>query len=429
MIQGIRSDPANRDESLFAGGGMSDPYGVLDQLVGALAVGDREGALQCFAPGATVVVSGSHHDYASYAAPAVIEGLLRSFMEISWTPSLRRVVGGARVEEGVLAATHIGPFLGSEPTGERVVANLRISSSVAADGRLETLSVWGSREAIIGQLGVTVGAADVADTLVATARERLTHGVRDYTPEEVAAFPVPPPPPRNPMDPAAPPPHRPITPALAVRDRSLRQIALWGVSALALLGLLVGVIQVTLRFLPGADAVAGAIAGSVVTPTPKPLAIPTIPPIIKESTQQGVAKLGSGANPLEQATILKSGTNAGLALVGPNVQFEFDSAVITPAALSDIQGLSDTIINRRLTGTIFIHGYTDDLGTKEHGLVLSAQRAEAVAQLLQDRLRGHPVQLVMAGYGEEDPIADNRDPVAIALNRRVMVLYKPPVTQ
>jgi outer membrane protein OmpA-like peptidoglycan-associated protein len=337
-------------------------------------------------------------------------------------------VGGARVEEGVLAATHIGPFLGSEPSGERVLANLRISCSVAADGRLETLSVWGSREAVLGQLGVLVGAAGVADTLVATARERLTHGVRDYTPEEIAAFPVPPPPPRHPVDPSAPPPHRPIAPALAVRDRSRRQVALWGVSALALIGLLVGVIQVTLRFLPGADAVAGAIAVSVVPPTPKPVAIPTIPPIIKESTQQGVAKLGGGVNPLDKAAVLNSSTNVGLALVGPIVQFEFDSAVITPAALRDIQGLADTIVARGLSGSIFIHGYTDDLGTWEHGLVLSAQRADAVAQLLQDRLYGHPVRLITAGYGEEDPIADNRDPVAQALNRRVMVLYKPPAT-
>jgi len=133
---------------------MSDPYGVLDRLVGALARGDREAALECFAPGATVVVSGSHHDYASYAPATVVDGLLLSFMEISWTPSLRRIVGGAAVEEGVLAATHIGPFLGSDPTGERVVANLRMSSSLAPDGRLETLSVWGSREAVLGQLGV-----------------------------------------------------------------------------------------------------------------------------------------------------------------------------------------------------------------------------------------------------------------------------------
>ena len=405
---------------------MSDPYGVLDRLVDALARGDRDAALNCFAPGATVVVSGSHHDYASYPPATVIDGLHRSFMEISWTPSLRRIVGGARVEEGVLAATHIGPFLGSEPTGERVVANLRISSSLAPDGRLETLSVWGSREAIMGQLGVLVGAAGIADTLVATARERLSTGVREYTPEEVAAFPVPPPPPRGGSDPAAPAPHRPIAPALTMGNRSHRQIALWGISALALLALLVGVIQVTLKFLPGADAVAGAIAVSVVTPTPKPTTIATIPPIIKESTQQGVAKLGGSDNPLGQFIILTSSTNAGLALVGPNVQFEYDSAQITAASQRDIQALSDAIIARNLSGTIYIHGYTDNLGSHEHGLVLSAQRAEAVAQVLQDRLHGYPVRLVTAGYGEEDPVADNSTAANQALNRRVMVLWKPP---
>ena len=406
---------------------MTDAYGVLDRLVDALARGDREAALECFAPGATVVVSGSHHDYASYTPESMVDGLTRSFMEISWTPSLRRVVGGARVEEGVLAATHIGPFLGSDPTGERVVANLRISSSLSADGRLETLSVWGSREAVLGQLGVLVGAAGIADTLVATARERLSTGVRDYTPEEIAAFPVPPPPPREGPDPAAPPPHRPIVPALAVRNRSRRQVLLWGVSALALLAVLVGVIQVTLKFLPWADAVAGAIAVSVVTPTATPTKIATIPPIIKESTQQGVAKLG-GTNPLEGVTVLDSSTNAGLALVGPNVQFDYDSAVITDASMQDIQGLSDTIIARNLSGTIYIHGYTDNLGSKEHGLVLSAQRAEAVAKVLQDRLHGYNVRLVTAGYGEEDPVADNANPTTQALNRRVMVLYKPAAT-
>src|SRR4030095_16786787 len=115
---------------------MPDAYGVLDRLVDALARGDREAALECFAAGATVVVSGSHHGYASYTPEAMVDGLTRSFMESSWAPSLRRVVGGARVEEGVLAATHIGPFLDSDPTGERGVANLRISCSVAADGRV-----------------------------------------------------------------------------------------------------------------------------------------------------------------------------------------------------------------------------------------------------------------------------------------------------
>ena len=58
--------------------------------------------------------------------------------------------------------------------------------------------------------------------------------------------------------------------------------------------------------------------------------------------------------------------------------------------------------------------------------MLSAQRAEAVAKVLQDQLRGYPVRLLTEGYGEDDPIADNSTAASQALNRRVMVLWKPP---
>ena len=168
---------------------MSDPDDVLDRLVGALSRGDRDEALACFAPGATVVVSGAHHDYASHRPEAVIDLLLYAFIEIGWTPSVRRTVGGARVEEGVLSATQVGSFLGVEPRGTRVRANVRVSASLAPGGGLDTVSVWGSREGVIGQMGGTVGAAGMADTLVAAARERHTAGAREYTPEEVAALP------------------------------------------------------------------------------------------------------------------------------------------------------------------------------------------------------------------------------------------------
>ena len=232
-----------------------------------------------------------------------------------------------------------------------------------------------------------MGAAGIADTLVATARERLSTGVRDYTPEEIAAFPVPPPPPRDTADPVPAPPRRPIVPALVVRNRPRRRSPS-GVSRRSPCSASWSASSRSPSVSCGRRRRGGAIAVSVVTPT-KPTVIATIPPIIKESTQQGVAKLGTGTNPLDQVTILNSSTNAGLALVGPNVQFDYDSAVITAASLRDIQGLSDAIISRNLSGTIYIHGYTDDLGSKEHGLVLSAQRAEAVAKVLQDQLRGY----------------------------------------
>jgi outer membrane protein OmpA-like peptidoglycan-associated protein len=266
----------------------------------------------------------------------------------------------------------------------------------------------------------------MADTLVAAARERLSPGVREYTPEEVAAFPLPPPPPGTRIV-TAPGAHR-ATPALSRGQRpSGRRAALWSVGALALVVLLVGIVRVTLQLLPGADAVAGSIAVSVVTPTARATSIATIPPIVSESVQQGVANLGGGANPLGggSGTVFTGGTNAGLSPVGPNVQFDYDSAVVSPQARTDIEALAAAIIARALSGSIYIHGYTDNLGSPQHGLELSAARAEAVAKVMQDRLRGQPVRLVLAGYGEQDPVADNGSPQGQILNRRVMVLYKP----
>ncbi len=324
----------------------------------------------------------------------------------------------------MLAATQVGPFLGTQPDGSRVLANLRVSASLASTGGLDTLSVWGSREAVLGQIGGAVGAAGMADTLVAAARERLSSGVREYTPEEVAAFPLPAVPTGMRVV-TVPTPGRRATPARTRGQGSTRQVLGWGISALALLALLVGVVQVTLRLLPGADAVAGSIAVSVVTPTAKPTSIATIPPILNEKVQQGVASLGGGAGPFAGTTILTGSTNAGLAAIGPNVQFDYDSFVILPQAQADIEALATAIIVRGLSGSIYIHGYTDNLGSHEHGIQLSGDRANAVAKLMQDRLRGQPVRLVIAGYGEEDPVADNSTPDGQTLNRRVMVLYKP----
>ena len=399
---------------------MSDAYGVLDRMVDALARGDREAALECFAPGATVVVSGSHHDYASYAPTTAVDGLLRSFMEISWTPSLRRMVGGARVEEGVLAATHIGPFLGSDPTGERVVANLRISSSLAPDGRLETLSVWGSREAVLGS-SVSSWAPPASPTPSSHSPRAALHRFAT-TPRGDRGLPgAATAPARDTADPVSAPPRRPIVPALVVRNRPRRQIALWGISALALLGLLVGVIQVTLRFLPGADAVAERSRSPSVTPTPKPTVIATIPPIIKESTQQ----VPSSARGRTRST---SRSSPAAPTPGSPWSARTCSSTSTPqSSRRRPSATSRTSPARSSAGTSAAHLHPRlHRRPRLQGARAGAVRAAGRGRSSQDQLRGYPVRLVTAGYGEEDPIADNSNPVQQALNRRVMVLYRPP---
>ena len=67
-------------------------------------------------------------------------------MEISWTPSSSRIIGGARVEDGVLTATHIGAFLGTEPSARRVGTSVRMTTAVTGDQQLEMLTLWGSRD-------------------------------------------------------------------------------------------------------------------------------------------------------------------------------------------------------------------------------------------------------------------------------------------
>lgn len=74
------------------------------------------------------------------------------------------------------------------------------------------------------------------------------------------------------------------------------------------------------------------------------------------------------------------------------------------------------------TPKVTIAGYTDDLGSAAHGLVLSRQRAEAVCDALRQEV-GAGVTYTVQGFGEARPIADNKTPGGRELNRRVTITY------
>ncbi|MHB1588630.1 MAG: OmpA family protein, partial [Metallibacterium scheffleri] len=68
-------------------------------------------------------------------------------------------------------------------------------------------------------------------------------------------------------------------------------------------------------------------------------------------------------------------------------------------------------------------GYTDDTGSAAANLVLSRQRAQAVAQtLVAQGVRAARIQV--EGKGEADPIASNATPEGRARNRRVVVILR-----
>ncbi|ARH92954.1 MULTISPECIES: OmpA family protein [Streptomyces] len=103
------------------------------------------------------------------------------------------------------------------------------------------------------------------------------------------------------------------------------------------------------------------------------------------------------------------------------VLFGKDSAELTPDALSRI-GTIATEIKKQNATSLRVFGFTDNLGSASHGLVLSRKRANAVQQELAKDL-GSSVSFQIRGYGEQYPIADNSTEEGRKKNRRVEVSF------
>lgn len=101
--------------------------------------------------------------------------------------------------------------------------------------------------------------------------------------------------------------------------------------------------------------------------------------------------------------------------------FEFDSAVISPEALDELEALGKALQNEALENVqILLNGHTDAKGDMAYNLNLSQTRAEAVRSRLIVDYGISPDRLVAIGFGEER-LKDSSDPESIA-NRRVEVV-------
>jgi outer membrane protein OmpA-like peptidoglycan-associated protein len=103
------------------------------------------------------------------------------------------------------------------------------------------------------------------------------------------------------------------------------------------------------------------------------------------------------------------------------VLFGKDSADLNAKANSRIKAIADEI-NKQGAKKIRVFGFTDNLGSYEHGKVLSKQRADSVQkQLAKDLDPG--ITFDIRGYSEDYPIADNRTEEGRKKNRRVEVSF------
>lgn len=107
----------------------------------------------------------------------------------------------------------------------------------------------------------------------------------------------------------------------------------------------------------------------------------------------------------------------GLTVRLPRVHFDHDKTVLLPESIEELDQLRALLIqNPKMV--IAILGHTDNDGTPEYNLDLSARRALAVADYLYEKGIEHH-RLRWQGYGETIPTADNGTPEGRRINRRV----------
>ncbi|MGH8505405.1 MAG: OmpA family protein [Stenotrophobium sp.] len=101
----------------------------------------------------------------------------------------------------------------------------------------------------------------------------------------------------------------------------------------------------------------------------------------------------------------------------PDVQFEVNSAVLTEASKTILNGAAKGL-NGQKNLKVLISGYTDASGNSAYNQKLSAQRAESVRQYLIAQ-GVDASRMESKGFGSADPKADNSSAAGREQNRRV----------
>lgn len=105
-----------------------------------------------------------------------------------------------------------------------------------------------------------------------------------------------------------------------------------------------------------------------------------------------------------------------------NIQFEFNSAKLTPRAEASLNKVVQSL--RDQTNTLVeVAGHTDSQGNDGYNLRLSGQRAESVRRyLVQGGINAS--RITAQGYGETQPVASNATEAGRAQNRRVELKFR-----
>jgi outer membrane protein OmpA-like peptidoglycan-associated protein len=105
--------------------------------------------------------------------------------------------------------------------------------------------------------------------------------------------------------------------------------------------------------------------------------------------------------------------------------FDFNHFDLKPDALAVLAGIKKSLIDQYPDAPLGIEGYTDDVGTVPYNLKLSMNRAQSVAQWLQQQGIA-AARLKPVGYGKAKPRFPNTSEENRARNRRVEIVITLP---
>ncbi|MCP4443426.1 MAG: OmpA family protein [Aureispira sp.] len=106
-----------------------------------------------------------------------------------------------------------------------------------------------------------------------------------------------------------------------------------------------------------------------------------------------------------------------------NVLFEFGKAALSPKSFTKLDELVQ-FLNTHKTTSIEIHGHTDLIGDASSNQKLSEQRAQTIYNYLIHKGTIDKTRLNYKGFGNSNPIADNKTEAGRKLNRRVEFVIK-----
>ena len=135
----------------------------------------------------------------------------------------------------------------------------------------------------------------------------------------------------------------------------------------------------------------------------------------------------------QEAKLRKQLRNSGVKVErdGDNINLIMPGNITFPTASSDLKSDfyevldSVALVLEEFDKTIIaVAGYTDSQGSESYNQNLSEQRASSVASYLKSK-KVHPARFEVIGFGERNPIADNKTAAGRSLNRRVELTLLP----